>query len=532
MSESQNSLLRLYDDSDTQTQIHTAQTEPLAWLSDICGNFEQATGWSLRYVSGQEARVLPDPLWSAPVDPGVGTSPGYLMIGSGRPAATSKSKRIGVQAAKDLAGSLVQLVNRLGRLHKALRRSEAELATGVPVVARAGDTTDLAERLEAVLRGGAEAIGCQAAGLYLLDAATTELKLRSCWGLPTERLTEPARTIQGAVADLEALSGNAVVLEDDQVIGAWHVPEPCRAAVCVPVSTTSSILGTLWMFADRARPFDEKQTNLIEIIAGRLAANLEREALLAEGASSVGLRREIDSATRLQQSQLPQVAPLVEGWDVAGRTHNSDGLSGDFHDWFTLADRRLAIAVGSAHEQGTAAALTAQTLRTALRVHAAHENSPAALLAQANETMWNASAGDQFAAALVAAIEPHSGKLTWASAGHIGAVLVGPDRYESLSRPGVPLGVQSDLHYRQHATVLAAGEMIVLYSDQAADVGDPTGADLAERLRAEKLLAEADAPAGRVAGQVRRLLEDTAVDSAGVRRGAGHTVLVVRRTNH
>ena len=67
----------------------------------------------------------------------------------------------------------------------ALRQREAELATFVPVVVRADETPSLATRLEAVLRGGAEAIGCQAAGLYLLDPATTELKLRSSWGLPT-----------------------------------------------------------------------------------------------------------------------------------------------------------------------------------------------------------------------------------------------------------------------------------------------------------------------------------------------------------
>ena len=56
---------------------------------------------------------------------------------------------------------------------------EAELATAIPVVIDpAMEGVRLAERLEAVLRGGAEAIGAASAGLYLLDDRTENLKLR------------------------------------------------------------------------------------------------------------------------------------------------------------------------------------------------------------------------------------------------------------------------------------------------------------------------------------------------------------------
>ena len=46
---------------------------------------------------------------------------------------------------------------------------------------------------------GAEAVGCQSAALYLLDDDTSELKMRSCWGLPCDRLAAPARPLRGAV---------------------------------------------------------------------------------------------------------------------------------------------------------------------------------------------------------------------------------------------------------------------------------------------------------------------------------------------
>ena len=71
------------------------------------------------------------------------------------------------------------------------------------LVVRREDQKHLAARLEAVLRAGAEAVGGDAIALYLLDEATTELKLRCSWGLPFDRLVAPARPLQGAVADLE-----------------------------------------------------------------------------------------------------------------------------------------------------------------------------------------------------------------------------------------------------------------------------------------------------------------------------------------
>ena len=65
-----------------------------------------------------------------------------------------------------------------------LWQREAELAAGVPLVPHREDQKHLAARLEAVLRAGAEAVGGDAIALYLLDEATTELKLRCSWGLP------------------------------------------------------------------------------------------------------------------------------------------------------------------------------------------------------------------------------------------------------------------------------------------------------------------------------------------------------------
>ena len=260
----------------------------------------------------------------------------------------------------------------------------------------------LAERLEAALLAGGEAVGCDAAALYLLDEATTELKLRSSWGLPFDRLTAPARPLQGAVADLEALLGHAVVLNDDSLMATWNVPEDFPAAVCVPVSSPTTLLGTLWVFSNEKRDFNDRETNILEVVAGRLASDLEREMLLRAAVDGAELQKQVAAAERLQRSELPTIAPLLDGWDLAGWTAQAGSVGGAFHDWFCLPDGLLAAAVGRAAEQGIAGALTANTVKTALRSHARYHRQAERVLPQVNLTLWTGSAGDQHATLFLA----------------------------------------------------------------------------------------------------------------------------------
>ena len=107
------------------------------------------------------------------------------------PAIPNPSPLVPRPAAEELAASIADLLGELLDTRHALARREAELAAGVPMVPHREEEKHLAERLQAALLAGGEAVGCDAAALYLLDEATTELKLRSSWGLPFDRLTAP-----------------------------------------------------------------------------------------------------------------------------------------------------------------------------------------------------------------------------------------------------------------------------------------------------------------------------------------------------
>jgi phosphoserine phosphatase RsbU/P len=480
--------------------------------------FALVSGWELK--QGSELECTGE-AWSAPMEHEVGEAPTYLALLA---PAERKSPHLPLESVRPLALAVTRLLSQQARLRRALLEREAELAAGVPVTARPDDAQHLARRLEAILKGGADAVGCQAAGLYLLDETTTTLKLRAAHNLPVEKLLEPARPLRGSMADLEALVGHAVVLEDTSILAHWKCPEDFPAAICVPISGSSAPLGTLWLFADQNRDFTSEQTNLVEIIAGRISADLEREMLLAEGAKAKSREKHLEGAARWQASRLPSVTPLLDDYEVAGWTLPADGIGGDFYDWSVLADGRLAISVGDAQGKMIEAGLGAAAVQAALKSHASYPHTAVELLTRVNETLWSTSAGDQFSSLAYGLIDPASGEFELALSGAALAIHVRRSEREILKSKTLALGIDPDTRFGSLSCRLHAGEFLIILSEGAQNAVDAAGLRIGELAIASLASKNLRDSAEGILAKIRRVLD----------RGQGSqtddmTVLVLKR---
>ena len=432
-------------------------------LNELCGAFQRATGWSLQPVpDADEGAYGADLLTSGARSGDRDAAATRVELSTSDACEVSDPESSAIRA---LAGSINGLLRDLHRTRTELWHREAELAAGVPVTLHPDGEAHLAARLESVLKAAAQAVDCQAAAAYLLDEDTRQLKLRTCWGLPKTRFLESPRALRGAAADLEALVGHAVVVEDALLAQDWRMPEEFRSAVCVPISSPTTLLGTLWMFCQRPRAFGVEETNLMEIVAGRLAADLEREMLLQQTLQSRSLKRQLGYAALWQDGRLPRIKPLMPRWQLAGWTDQGDHVGGDFHDWFVLPDGSVAVAVGDAQGKMIEAGLTAASLHTALRSHANYRHAAHELIARVNETMWTASAGDQFASLFYGLIQPDSGELEYASAGHTYATVVGEQIRPLSGDEQFPLGTQPDVEYPTRTERIGPEEALVVLSE-------------------------------------------------------------------
>lgn len=453
--------LKLFTENEPEI---VPESKLLPEISRFCNIFPEVTGLKL-VVEEQRSEGQLTFAWSVP------------KVTSYKVAIepTSRSKISSLADTREFEGALSTLLNLLSDTKRQLRAREAELAAAVPVVSVEDDGMHLAERLHYVLRGAAELMQCFGAGLYMLDEATTSLKLRAYYGLSEKSLLRPPRILEESNADIEALAGHAVVIEDTQSRSHWQVPESCKSAICVPISSPTTILGTLWLYRDVAKDFTPQEQNLTEIIAGRLASDLDRAVLTQEvrnlrsSAAPLAKEEEADSVENWTEGRLGRVAPFIDGWDIADGVTTSKQV-GDFCHWQVADQDRLHLAVGAAHGQ-TNKAMSSASFQASHAAHTQHDPKLGELFQQTNQSLWTSSIEGDEASLFHAILDPTCGRLQYAIAGGVFGFILRPHAWEPLLASRCKLGVDCDVKVDLHQQMLMPSDILVAFSGPNSDRG-------------------------------------------------------------
>ena len=385
--------------------------------------------------------------------------------------------------ARQAAVALADMVAELLETRYQLWRREAELATKSvgPLDPRLDQ--QLAFVFQDILRTGADCLKCQAAAMYLLDDDTSCLKMRSCWGLPAERLQEPPRSLVTALADLEAMVGHVVVLEDTRELDQWQAPEDFPSAICVPLISESTILGTAWFFSQKRRTFTDAQTRVAEIVAGRLTGEMERAAVEEKAierttAENLDWKKDVQDAATIQKNQLPVCAPWMVGWDLSASAYHSQQIGGNFYDWFSLANGQAVVALGDCQQRGLTGAMVCEAVKTALRCHAGYLAKVDSLMEQVDRTIWSSSAADQYANLFTAIVQPDSDLVRYTTAGNVRLIRVTARGWEDLSEKRPLLGQTAQTQYSCRTCEVRANEALLVLSSGVGKKYQTDGAPL------------------------------------------------------
>ena len=133
--------------------------------------------------------------------------------------------------------------------------------------------------------------------------------------------------------------------------------------------------------------------------------------------------------------------------------------------------------MGDATSKGIPAALLAEATSNMLRAvaQALDSTSPGKVLSRVNETLLAHIPPNMFVTCFYAILEPESGSLTYANAGHDLPYLHRNGEAEELRARGMPLGLMPGRGYEEKKTILEAGERALFYSDGLVEAHDPKG---------------------------------------------------------
>jgi predicted ester cyclase len=187
------------------------------------------------------------------------------------------------------------------------------------------------------------------------------------------------------------------------------------------------------------------------------------------------VEQELGVARSIQQASLPKEVPTLEGWRIVPHYQPAREVGGDFYDFFELDDGQLGLVVGDATGKGVPAALVMSSARSMLRAVAQTSNSPGEVLRRANDPLVADIPPNMFVTCFYAILEPESGRLSYANAGHdLPYVRHGSDAEELRAR-GMPLGLMPGMNYEEKEIILQVGESALFYSDGLVEAHDPKG---------------------------------------------------------
>ncbi len=200
------------------------------------------------------------------------------------------------------------------------------------------------------------------------------------------------------------------------------------------------------------------------------------------------IEQELKVARSIQQASLPKEVPELEGWQISPRYRPAREVGGDFYDFLELPNGHLGLVVGDATGKGVPAALLMSTTCGMLRAVALSLNSPGAVLERVNEALSARIPANMFVTCFYAILDPKSGSLTYANAGHDLPYLHRNGEAEELRARGMPLGLMPGMSYEEKETSMREGDGLLFYSDGLVEAHDPNG-EMFGRPRLSRLIS-------------------------------------------
>jgi serine phosphatase RsbU (regulator of sigma subunit)/anti-sigma regulatory factor (Ser/Thr protein kinase) len=185
--------------------------------------------------------------------------------------------------------------------------------------------------------------------------------------------------------------------------------------------------------------------------------------------------QELQIARLIQQTLLPKEPPTLNGWQTAAYYRPAREVGGDFYDLLPLPDGRLGIVIGDVTDKGVPAALVMATTRALMRSTAQQGFSPGVVLSRVNNALVPDMPPRMFVTCLYALLDPKTGKLQFANAGHGAPYRRGASGVEELTARGMPLGILPNREYEEQEATLLPRESVLFYSDGLIEAHNPAG---------------------------------------------------------
>ena len=212
------------------------------------------------------------------------------------------------------------------------------------------------------------------------------------------------------------------------------------------------------------------------------------------------LEQEMQTASKILASILPQEAPGFPGVDIAMRYLPMASVGGDFYDFVILDDQRILVIVADVAGHGVPAALIASMVKVAFASQTSRANDPARVLTEMNRALGSGPES-HFVTAGCLLLDTGKQEMIYAGAGHPPLLLWRRSQKSILefANNGLLLGPFPEAEYENASFELEPGDRLVMYTDGITEATNSAGDFFGEERLKESLSANEGLTAGRFA---------------------------------
>ena len=340
-----------------------------------------------------------------------------------------------------------------GRQMKALISAGRELAGNMP----------LADLFKLIMDLSIDAVG--AARGVLMTVEGDDLVVRAARG-------EGFR-ISSMVRDRVINEKTSLLVRDARLDQAFAermsiVQQQIRSMLAVPLQTDDRVIGLIYLDSPHfVHEFTKDDLNLLTVMANIAAIRIEHTRLAEVEAAERMLAKELQQAADIQQRLLPVTAPNVPGLDLAGYNAACRTVGGDYYDFLSYPDGRVAMVVADVAGKGMPAALLMSSLQARVQVLFDDPTDLAALVTRLNRIITTTCPTNRFITFFICILDPKTDEIIYVNAGHNPPLPAhsATGMVEKLEGTGLILGIVPMAQYEQKTCKMQKGDVVVLFSD-------------------------------------------------------------------
>ena len=336
-------------------------------------------------------------------------------------------------------------------------------------------------------------------------------------------------------AALEAASSALQGLGDDrrvsEIVDAGIRGRLSRLGIeiVVPLRSGESVHGAL-LLGPRASgvALSEEDRDFIRSLAAQAAAAFDHIRLSREWIEKQKIEKEMALAREIQRALLPDGAPSIAGWDLAGINIPCLTVGGDYFDYLERGEGKHWLVIADVSGKGTGPAILMASIQAALRaLGGLGAISLQDLAERLNAIVYRSTELNRYVTAFFSCLDCSTGEMEFVNAGHCYPILMRrTGAVERLVEGGPVIGLFPDLHMTTGRTTIEKGDLLVMYTDGLSETRSPEGEEFEDERILEALRGMIGRPSQEI---VARLVAGVRVFAADAGLSDDLTLMVAQR---